>query len=408
MFARAPLALLVLAPLAAAGTIRVPKDQPTIQAAIDAAVEGDTILVAKGDYAETPVIDGRSGLLLRGSGHPRLAVGDAPSHDNGITVSDSTGISVIGFDVDGAANAGILVSNSTEVLVQRCRVEGAFSGTWSTGAYQVAGGSHVTLDRNRVDGHVIIGIRFFGEGGPEAADCTVTKNVVHTVWHAAIEVRGSGHHVERNTLSDADVGIFLDASDTTLLRNKVHDVDTGLDVFGGSGGHLERNSVHGAGSFGIHVEAGASDTTLLHDTVTASGSVAALLVEGSGLSSSEDRITKAKADGVQVMGSNCSFTDLRVSKPAGLGVSLVGGGHVLTDVRVTSPGVDGLEVTGDGNALNGCRAVHAAVQGFNVSGNDNSLQGCTSLDAASYDLATSGLNNTFTDCKFKTTWPEGL
>jgi len=383
MFARAPLALLLLAPLAAAGTIHVPKDQPTIQAGIDAALEGDTILVAKGDYAETPVIDGRSGLVLRGAGHPRIAVGDAPTHDNGIAVLDSTGITVIGFDVDGAANAGILVSNSTEVLVQRCRVEGAFSGTWSTGAYQVAGGSHVTLDRNRVDGHVIVGIRFFGEGGPEATDCIVTKNVVHTVWHAAMEVRGSGHQVERNTLSDADVGIFLDASDTTLLRNKVHDVDTGLDLFGGSGGHLERNSVHAAGSFGIHVEAGASDTTLLHDTVSASGSVAALLVEGSGLSSTEDRVTKAGADAVQVMGSNCSFTDL----------------------RATSPGADGIEVIGDGNTLSGCRTLHAAVEGFNVTGNDNSFDGCTSLDAASYDLATSGLNNQFTNCSFKKTWP---
>ena len=48
-----PLVLLGLTPLTArAATINVPAGQPTIQAAINAASNGDTVLVAPGTYRE--------------------------------------------------------------------------------------------------------------------------------------------------------------------------------------------------------------------------------------------------------------------------------------------------------------------------------------------------------------------
>jgi hypothetical protein len=66
------LAVLVAATLVQAEEIRVPKDIPTIQAAVDVASPGDTIKVERGTYEEQIII-GKS-LTLRGAGADRTIV----------------------------------------------------------------------------------------------------------------------------------------------------------------------------------------------------------------------------------------------------------------------------------------------------------------------------------------------
>jgi len=56
-----PAALLASAGAAAAATINVPADQPTIQAAVTAAASGDTILLADGTYTGSGNVDTNTG-----------------------------------------------------------------------------------------------------------------------------------------------------------------------------------------------------------------------------------------------------------------------------------------------------------------------------------------------------------
>src|SRR5262245_49247689 len=69
-----------------AGTIHVPADQPTIQSGIDAAVDGDTVLVAPGLYVERIWFMGKA-ITVKSSGGPAVTVidGSGPGPSSVVT-----------------------------------------------------------------------------------------------------------------------------------------------------------------------------------------------------------------------------------------------------------------------------------------------------------------------------------
>lgn len=73
-FSKAVLSLAFIAfipTLALAGTIiHVPQDQATIQAGIDAALDGDTVLVSPGTYYENIIFNGRAITVASANGPP--------------------------------------------------------------------------------------------------------------------------------------------------------------------------------------------------------------------------------------------------------------------------------------------------------------------------------------------------
>jgi hypothetical protein len=223
------------------GTLRVPADYPTIQAAVNAAGPGATSLVASGDYVERVLVTGaRDGLTIAGAdpADPPTIVGTPNRSLDGIRVDDVDGVSVrhlriVGtYDavrlngVHGATLADLYLEDSAlairvnggaantiaRVTIVGTRVEqgiemvaapgSAIVDTSVSGSYRegirVVGSDDVRVQRNRV-----MGARSDGMEIGDGARLVVRDNVVRDSYNHGIRLDDvDGLDLANNTSSD--------------------------------------------------------------------------------------------------------------------------------------------------------------------------------------------------------------
>lgn len=100
--------LLMLLEAASADTINVPKDQPTIQAGINAASNGDRVLVAPGTYYENIDFMGKA-ITVASSGGPKITVIDGGQVTQVVAFQsgETESSQLVGFTIqNGAPNSG--------------------------------------------------------------------------------------------------------------------------------------------------------------------------------------------------------------------------------------------------------------------------------------------------------------
>jgi hypothetical protein len=200
----------VLATSAAAQTtIRVPTDQPTIQAAIGAAAPGDTVLVAPGTYVER-ISFGNKAITVASEAGPAVTVIDGSAAGPVVTFNGGGTRSVVlrGFTITnggGFSGSGVAVSNASPTI------EGNVI-TGNTGCDGI--GINVSFGSPRiVDNHITNNVRRGCSGG---------------VGGAGIKISGaSAAIVEANVIADNSLtggdggGISLFAAGAPVIRNNV-------------------------------------------------------------------------------------------------------------------------------------------------------------------------------------------
>ncbi|MHC4862018.1 MAG: right-handed parallel beta-helix repeat-containing protein [Planctomycetota bacterium] len=283
------LALLLPAGLAAGDTLRVPGDFETIQQAVDAAVDGDVVVVRKGTYPEKVTIRGKSGVVLKGKGKPVI---DAEGSGNPITIDGCTNVDVVGFVLDQAGIRGVIVTGSSVVTVSKCTVRNSAGD-----GVVVHDSSLVVVTKCRFEDIAQTGVSLLG-GSEPATNSNVVRCRFTRCGLAAVGVHGDHNLVEKNKIIDTEIGIHVTGQSNDLLKNRLSKPVDGVWL-DGSENRLQRNKVKAAEFWGLYVDSEAAANVVEQNVISRAGELG-MYVWGTGNRFASNRVVGAGYNGIEL------------------------------------------------------------------------------------------------------------
>ncbi len=231
-FIAASLLLITFAIPLNAATIDVPADQPTIQEGIDAAADGDTVLVAPGTYYESLNFNGKAITLSSSDGYARTIIDGY----NGMPVRFENGEgpdSVLeGFTVTRGSMGGI-VCDQASPIIRNCLI------TENRAGYYPASGIYCEESTAVITGNIIFDNEDRAAVLLQNWDGLFSGNIVaRNIPRGGIQLTGSGGEVSGNIMvenisSAGGGGIRLEDSSTLVSNNLVADNSVTDYAFGG-------------------------------------------------------------------------------------------------------------------------------------------------------------------------------
>jgi parallel beta-helix repeat protein len=251
--------LILLPALAVAATIHVPLDQPTIQAGINAAANGDMVLVAAGTYLGDGNRDldyGGKLLVLKSESGPELTIidcqADSSNRHNGFyfhSKEDSTAI-LDGFTIKHAYSysLGAVSCDSAGPTIRNCIItENLRSGISLRYGYGLIvencvisnnAMNGINLDycsarisECSIDNNLARGIMAYNNATPTVTNCLISNNgsIGMSIW-----VFTTKFHITNCTFANNQVGFYYDGdfpkaqsaeysggADTSIVTNSI-------------------------------------------------------------------------------------------------------------------------------------------------------------------------------------------
>jgi hypothetical protein len=244
---------------AAEGVLTVPTDYPTIQAAVDAAAEGDLVLIEPGTYNEAVDVE-TDNLTIRGLDRDGVVLDGELELDNGIRVLGASGVAVENLTAMNYTNNGVFWVSSTGYRA-------SYITTYRTGDYGIYAFDSV---KGQIDHAHTIGSRdagiYIGQCYPCDAVVTdvISSNnglgysgtnsggnllIVNSVWHnnrAGIVPNSGSYELcypERETTIVGNLVYDNNQPDTPAIDVALLAQGNGILIAGGIGNVIERNRV---------------------------------------------------------------------------------------------------------------------------------------------------------------------
>jgi parallel beta-helix repeat protein len=217
-------------------------DFTTIQAAVDAASPGATILVCGGTYQESVTIT-KNDLRIRAKGKPGTVVLDGAGETlfAGFYIQNASGNLITGFRIQNFHEAGILLDNGDGNRIRK---------NVTTGAHHDGIELRVGSSGNRIEHNRSIDNLAANACGIQIRDAGSTGNIVrrnvsiNNNWGIRIGLGATGNVVFHNrSINNRAFGIlnFSGGDGTSIIANRVFGNPTGISIQSSTGVTVARN-----------------------------------------------------------------------------------------------------------------------------------------------------------------------
>jgi len=246
---------------ASPATIYVPDNYPTIQAAVNAANPGDTIIVRAGTYIENTDV-GKDHLTIRSESGAETTIVQAANPNDHVFEITTNYVTVTGFTVTGASSswmAGIIlcIANHCEIL----------NNTVVDNCYGIAlsSSSGNFISNNTAKGNVH-GIHLFSSSNNNSLS---HNNVMNNSGFGIYLLASHDNTVCNITATNNSEGVYLESSLGNRLYNIVATSNiVGIDLcYSSNNNDVAYNTISMSSLTGIYLRASSGNNTLTNNTV---------------------------------------------------------------------------------------------------------------------------------------------
>lgn len=364
--------LVTLGSSAIAATIHVPADQPTIQAAVDAALMGDEIVLAKGTYKEDVSISGKSFLVIRAEGKAEIR-GSGSAGVPALSIEGGTNVTLTNLRFKKTKSDAVRVQ-SFNVLIQDCRfdsiggraiflvssqsctVDSCLIKKTKSDAIGTDSSTLITISENEIidAGNDAISLSVGGTLGP-SDDCTIVGNLIRKPKDDGVDIRGNDNTIQDNDVKDAgedafEVDIESSGIGNDFVANFVSEPKKVAFKLGGGLNRVESNLIVKTGGDSIQLRGTGGHTALLNTIQDPKIDGIWVQFGSDGNTIQSNTVMRATDDGIDVESDNNTIdgNDVRQSKKSGLEIEGVNS-QVMNNLFQKSKQLDIHDLTGGNN-----------------------------------------------------------